>query len=173
MVNKVIISDASTLILLQKITLLNSLLKKFSLIIPNEVYREVVIKGKMVKSEDAYSIENKINKGLIKIKKIKNKKRFGEIVNEFGLGEGEAEAIVLFLQENADMVATDDHKAINACKIHKIPFITALTFTIECFDIKLITKNEAHRMIKDLGIYGRYKNELIYKALETIGEKND
>ncbi|MBI2647196.1 hypothetical protein HYW99_01850, partial [Candidatus Woesearchaeota archaeon] len=111
--DKVIISDASTLILLQKITLLDKLLKNFGFIIPNEVYNEAVIKGKKAKSEDSYSIENKINKNLIKVKKIKNKEQLNQIINEFGLGEGEAEAIILFLQENADVLATDDHKAIN------------------------------------------------------------
>ncbi len=169
--DKVIISDASTLILLQKITLLDKLLKNFGFIIPNEVYNEAVIKGKKAKSEDSYSIENKINKNLIKVKKIKNKEQLNQIINEFGLGEGEAEAIILFLQENADVLATDDHKAINVCKIHEIPFMTALTFVIECFDTKLITKIESEEMTKNLGVYGRYKNELIYKALDRIGEK--
>lgn len=171
--DKVIISDASTLILLQKITLLDKLLKNFGFIIPNEVYNEAVIKGKKAKSEDSYSIENKINKNLIKVKQIKNKKKLSQIINEFGLGEGEAEAISLFLQENADVLATDDHKAINVCKIHGIPFMTALAFVIEGFGIKLIARNEAKEMIKDLSIYGRYKDELIYKALNIIGEEND
>ena len=170
MKNKVVISDASTLILLQKITLLDKLLKNFSFSIPNEVYKEAIIKGKKVKSEDAYSIENKINKNLIEVKKIKNKDKLRQIINEFGLGEGEAEAIALFLQENADVLSTDDHKAINVCKIYEIPFMTALTFVVECFGTELITKNEAKRMIKDLSILGRYKNELIYKALDMIGE---
>ena len=169
--HKIVVSDASTLILLEKITLLDKLLKNFSFIISSEVYNEAIIKGKKVKSEDSYSIENKINKNLIQVKEIKNKKRLNEIIKEFGLGEGEAEAIILFLQENADFLATDDHKAINACKIHKIPFMTALAFVIECFDIKLIAGNEAKEMIRDLSIYGRYKDELIYKALNIIGEK--
>ena len=170
---KVIVSDASTLILLQKIALLDKLLKNFSFIIPNKVYNETVIKGKKVKSEDSYSIDNKIGRNLIKVKEIKNKKKLNQIINEFGLGEVEAEAIALFLQENADLLATDDHKAINVCKIYKIPFITALTFVINCFEVKLITKTESNDLIKNLGMYGRYKSELIYKALDIIGEKND
>lgn len=96
-----------------------------------------------------------------------------DIISEFGLGEGEAEAIILFSQENADFLATDDHKAINACKIHDIPFITALTFVIESSSTGLITKNEVREMIRYLSIYGRYKDELIYKALSLISEKND
>ena len=128
--SKVIISDASTLVLLQKVALLDKLIKNFDFIIPQEVYEEAVIKGKNIKSKDSYLIEDKINKKTIKVKEVKDKKRISKIIKEFGLGEGETEAIVLFLQENADFLATDDHKAINVCKIYRIPFMTALTFVI-------------------------------------------
>ncbi len=171
--NKIVVSDASTLVLLQKIALLDKLIKDFSFIIPQEVYNEAVIKGKHIKSKDAYSIENKIKNNTIKVKNIKDKKKFNQIINEFGLGEGETEAIVLFFQEKADTLATDDHKAINVCKIYGVPFITALTFALTAFELKIVNKNEANGMIKDLGIYGRYKDQLIYKALNYLGEKND
>ena len=75
------------------------------------------------------------------------------------------------LKENADILAIDDHKAINVCKIYNTPFITALTFVITALDAKIIMKNEAKEMIRNLGIYGRYKDELIYKALNYMGEK--
>lgn len=85
--------------------------------------------------------------------------------------KGETEAIVLFLQENADILAIDDHKAINVCKIYQIPFITALTFVVAALDARIIMKDEAKEMVRNLGIYGRYKDELIYKALNYMGEK--
>ena len=171
--NKIIISDASTLILLQKIILLDKLVKNFNFIIPQEVYNEAIIKGKKIKSKDSYLIENKINEDAIKVERIKNKKRFNQIIGEFGLAKGETEAIVLFLEKNGDLLAIDDHKSINVCKIYKIPFMTALTFVLNACDAKLIKKNEAEEMIKNLSIYGRYKDELINKAMNYIGEKND
>ena len=166
---KIIISDASTLILLQKIILLDKLVKNFNFIISHEVYNEAVEKGKKVKSKDSYLIESKINKKIIKIKNIKDKKRVNKIINEFSLEKGEAEAIALFLQEKADVLAIDDHKAINVCKIYKIPFMTALTFVITAFDTKLIGREEAKEMIRYLDIHGRYKDELIYKAFNLMG----
>ena len=108
--NKIIISDASTLILLQKIDLLGKLTKNFEFIIPEEVYREAVIIGKEKKFSDSYQIENVIKQNLIKVKKIKNIGSVNKIINEFGTAEGETEAIVLFLELKADILATDDHK---------------------------------------------------------------
>ncbi len=166
--SKVIISDASTLILLQKIDLLERLAKNFEFIIPEEIYKETVIKGKIKKSSDSYQIENKIKDNLIKIKKIKNRNNVNKIINEFGTAEGEAEAIVLFLELKADILATDDHKSINVCKAYKIPFMTALTFVVDACIKKFITTNEAKKMIEELSVYGRYKDELIYKALSYL-----
>lgn len=68
-------------------------------------------------------------------------------------------------------MATDDHKAVNICKIYGIPFMTALTFVIKAFEIRIIDKSEAKDMVKNLSIYGRYKDELIYKALSYIGDE--
>ena len=169
--NKIIVSDASTLILLQKISLLGNLAKNFEFIIPEEVYKEAVIKGKEKKFSDSYQIENKIKENLIKVKKIKDKNRINEIINEFGTAEGETEAIILFLELKADVLATDDHKSINVCKVYNIPFMTALTFVLNSRIGKFVTNNEAKKMIQNLSVYGRYKDELIYKALSYLEDK--
>ncbi len=161
-------SDASTLILLQKIDLLDKLVKNFKIIISEGIYEEAVLKGKARKFSDSYQIENKINENLIKIVKIKGKNKAHEMINEFGIGEGEAEAIVLFLQEKADILATDDHRSINVCKVYKIPFMTALTFVLDSCKRKILRKNEAKEMVENLGVYGRYKDELIDKTLSYL-----
>ena len=165
---KIIISDASTLILLQKIELLDKLVKNFEFIIPEEVYNESVIRGKEKKFSDSYQIQDKIEKSLIKIKKIKDRHKADRIINDFGIAEGETEAIVLFLELKADILATDDHKSINVCKAYKIPFMTALTLVLDSYIGKYVTKNDAKKMIEGLGIFGRYKDELIYKALSYL-----
>lgn len=171
--SKIIVSDASTIILLEKIELLGRLTNKFKFIIPQEVYIETVANGKSIKSKDAYSIEDKINKNLIKVERIKDADKLNQIISEFDLAQGEAEAIVLFLEQNGDFLASDDHKAINVCKIYKIPFVTALTLVIKAFNIKIIKRDDAEEMIKLLSIHGRYKNELVYKAMSYLGGKND
>lgn len=169
--DKIIVSDASTLILLQKIDLLDMLVKNFDFIIPQEVYKEAVLKGKDKKFSDSYQIENKIDKNLIKIKKIKDRNKINKIISEFGTAEGETEAIVLFLELKGDILATDDHKPINVCKAYKIPFMTALTFVVDSYIKKSVTIDDARKMIEKLRLYGRYKDELIHKALSYVEDE--
>lgn len=162
--SKIVISDSSTLILLQRISLIEKLLNKFQIIIPAEVFDEAVTNGKARKFSDAYKIEEKINAKQITVKEVSVDK----IDKEFNLGKGETAAISLFLQTKADMLAVDDHKAINVCKILDIPFMTALTFVVYSYQNKLIEKKPANAMIDELSIYGRYKYELINNAKSLI-----
>ena len=170
---RIVVADSSTLILLEKVLLLDKLVKKYNFVIPEEVHNEAVIKGKSIKSKDAYSIESKISKNTIKVEKVKDIATLNKLIGEFDLAQGEAEAIALHLEKKANILAVDDHKAINVCKIYKIPFMTALTFVVKAFKAKQIARIDAKEMIKNLEIYGRYKGDLVYKALEHVGGKND
>ena len=77
----------------------------------------------------------------------------------------------LNLELKANILATDDHKSINVCKAYKIPFMTALTFVLDSHIRKFVTNNGAKKMIEDLSVYGRYKDELIYQALRYLEDK--
>lgn len=165
---KIIISDSSTLILLQKIDLLHLLLKDHTLIISREVYNEVVIKGKIKYHEDAFFIEEYINNKKITLLDVKNDLMVKQIIKDYGVHLGEAQSIVLYLETKSDVVAVDDHKAINICRILKIPFMTALSFIIFFYKEKLISKKKSKLSIELLYQYGRYKDEIILEALKVI-----
>lgn len=169
----IIISDASSLILLEKISLLDILIKKFSFIIPKEVYDEAVTKGIEKNMADAYKIDEKVKEKVITIREVRDNKKTKEIIENFRVGNGEGAAVALFLEQKADILATDDRKAINVCNVYSIPFMTSLTFVLNAFENKLIKKQDAKDMIRQLDIYGRYKDELIYNALNKLkGIKN-
>src|SRR3989338_7762887 len=168
---KIIVSDSSTLILVQKIGLLGKLARRFKFMMPEKVYQEVVVEGKHRKTSDAYHLEEEIRKKRLIVAKVNDKAKAENIANEFGIGPGEAEALALFFQVYASIVATDDHKAINACKAFKVPFITALTFVVEAHHNRIIVGETAKEMITLLGVYGRYKDELLIKALSIVEGK--
>jgi predicted nucleic acid-binding protein len=58
-----------------------------------------------------------INEKKIQVLKVKNAKAVMKLMEDFNIDEGEAEALILAIQEKAIMVATDDRNAIRACKL--------------------------------------------------------
>ncbi len=169
----ILISDASSLILLEKIDLLSKLVSLFELIIPEEVASEAITKGLEAKFPDAYRLRDWVEKKAIAIMPINDLKKREELITAFNVGKGEAEAIALWFEMNKSTVVIDDHKGMHICKIYNIPFVTALTLVIVAQERKIINSKEAQAMIRLLDIHGRYKDELIYEALKEIGENND
>ncbi len=106
----IIVSDTSPIINLAQINLLSLLPKLYGqIIIPQAVYNEIVINGE--KDPGAYEIKNA---GWITVKSCEDTQLLNELLIE--LDKGEAEAIVLALELNADRILMDEqigrHKAI-------------------------------------------------------------
>lgn len=171
--SKILISDASTLILLEKIELLKEMTKRYSFIIPKEVEHEAITKGMEARFPDSFRLHEKVKLQEIVVKDVYDKQKVKEIIAQFNIGKGEAEAVTLWFQEKDATLIIDDHKGMNICKIYAIPFVTALTLVIVAQEKKIIKQEKAVHMIRLLDVYGRYKADLIYEALKMIGEKND
>ena len=165
----IVVLDASSLILLEKTGLLEKLAKRTTMRIPKEVEREATAKGTQKSVPDAFRIKGKIEQELIKVESIKNLQASRFFQDAFNIGKGESEAITLFKEIHADILATDDRLAINACKALHIPFATSIAFVIESYETGKVTKDEASQMIQILADQGRYKAEIIFNALKKIG----
>ncbi len=164
-----VIADASSLILLEKIALLDTLLEhSMKFIIPKEVHKEAVDKGKMRKYPDAFNLEEKIQNGKITVKDVEDKGRVKSLMASFKIETGEAEAISLFQQERADLLATDDRLAINACRALSIPTSGSAAFITHSFEQGFINKGQGVQMLEILAKAGRYKSDIIFKALHKI-----
>lgn len=154
-----IIFDASTLILLAKIDILQLVLIQYSGIIPEIVKEEVEYKNSL----DAKLIEQQIKEGKLKISKNPGKEKMQTILKDFPLCRGEAAAIILANEQNGTL-ATDDGLAMKVCKIFGIKFITAVHFLIEA----KLEKTLAIAKLNLLKKYGRYSIEIIRDATERI-----
>lgn len=152
--------DASTIILLAKVTLLRTISGQWNIIITAGVEKEVMEKPE---SEDAQIISHLIHEGAVHEVKapLTNNKE------EFGLGIGEAEALQFAVEEDI-IVATDDWKAIKACKVMGIKFVTAIHCLIYLYKNKFIEKKRALEKLKNLEKYGRYNTEIIKDARQQI-----
>ena len=158
--------DSSSLILMAKIDILDKIIKnlKKKLALTEEVYRECTIK---TEAYDAKIIKKRVEEKAILKKEIKNSTLYQKIRKDFNLGKGEAEAIV-FCLENRISLITDDKKSMNACKVLKIEFTTALNLLIMLYKKKLIKKDEADSYLKRFEKFGRYTNEVLQRAKEDL-----
>jgi len=160
-----IVFDSSTLVLLSKIELLDTILTNYTkeITISESVEKESTIK----KTFDGLLIKKRIEENKIKVIIIQDKKT-KKLMEDFNINIGEAESIILALKNKQSILATDDKTAINACKLLNIPFTTAINILIEAKENNFLTKEETNIKLDKLSVYGRYKKEIIEDAKRRI-----
>jgi len=134
-----IVFDASTLILLAKITLLREITEDVNVIIPEKVKSECLLKEGI----DATLISTLIRETKIIVKKAGNAEAIKKIQRDFRIETGEAEA--LWLARRLDCaIAVDDGPTIKACKVVGQRFTTAIHF--------LLSLTSQNRLEKDIAL---------------------
>lgn len=163
-----IVFDSSTLILLARTDLLERYMGNLNepIVIPKAVERESCEEKD---SADVMVIQRAIREKSIRVKALKGTKLSQRISKDFGLGQGEAEAIALAFSQKAKLLATDDKRAILACRLLKIPYTTAIDILIRMYQKELLDKNEAQQKLNTLERYGRYKREIMLDAKSKLG----
>ena len=164
--NFMIILDASTVILLAKIDLLETFVSNFpgKVLIPEKVEEEICTE----KMEETPLVVKLIKDKKIRVLKVKNGQPVKKLMDDFNIDAGEAEAITIALQEKASLVATDDRNAIRACKVLRIEFTTAIAILIRSFEKNLIPKDEALIKLKKLESIARYSRAIMDDARKQI-----
>jgi len=162
-----IASNSSTLILLAKVELLDTFLAALEekMTIPKEVERECC---EAKRTADALLIQRAIKEKQIVVHALKERGVYGKILADFPLGKGEAEALALAISHKAKLLLTDDKKAIQAAKLLKIPFATAIGILVRMHEKGLLEKKEAHLKLEALRQHGRYKREIIEDAKSRL-----
>ena len=98
------------------------------------------------------------------------------IIPHFSIDKGESDALALAGQTKNSVLATDDGKAIKACRYLKAPFIISPKIVIELFRLGKIDSARAKLAIEKLKIIGRYAPDIIAEALlelEVIKDVKD
>ena len=166
----VLIFDSSTLILLAKAELLDLFLDDFpgTPLIPRAVEEESTCD---LSRPDGLLIQQRIQEGRLAVKEIQQPKILSRLLLDFRLGPGEAEALVLALEEKeaAAVVATDDRNGIRACKVLRIEFVTSLGILVRAVEKGLQTPVDGMRSLERLRSYGRFKSEIIEEVSSQIG----
>src|SRR5262245_32770600 len=162
-----IVVDAATLILLAKAELLEKFLEQIAqeVVIPKEVERESC---RVKKSFDALIIQRAISERKIAVKAIKERNLVAQLQRDFALAQGEAEAIALAIARRARLVAIDDKSGINACKLLRVAFTTALAILVRMHEKGLIDRETAIAKLGALERYGRYKGDIVADARSRL-----
>lgn len=127
--------------------------------ITKSVYQEAIEKGKIKGLEDSYKLEKLQQENKIKIEEPSDKiKRKIERLCSLYLGEKDTVALAF---EKKIIVICDDKKALNACKVLKIRFTTALNVLEQLYKKKIISKNKAIEALENLRKYGWYHHSFI------------
>jgi predicted nucleic acid-binding protein len=155
-----VIFDASTLILVTKIDLLDPFLRSLSMrtAIPVAVHRECCQSKKTL---DALMIQKVVDESRIEVTAVRDRDGVKKMREDFSLGAGEAEVIILARQCDARLVGIDDKNGINACKLLRLPFTTAAGILLVCRERNLIGKSEAAGKLELLAKCGRYKSSIV------------
>ena len=167
--NKIIVLDASSLILLGKCGLVETLSQTFRMVIPNMVFNEVVNEEALKNYPEAKIISDLVDGKKIEVVSIKRKKLRFPIM----LGKGEIEAIILTRQIENTILVTDDGRAIKAFRYLKVPFIISPKVVVNLYQLGKIDFTVAKTSIDKLRIIGRYSPEIIAEALLRLEEVRD
>jgi len=161
-----IVMDASTAILLAKADLLDEFIHQVTgpVVMPTSVKQECCARDSL----DAWLIGRAIQEKRIAVKSVAQRGLVEELSRKFALGAGEAAAIALASGRKGALVASDDRRAINACKLLRIPFTTALSVLTRMWEKGALTKKEALAKLEILARFGRYKEEMVAAVRQRL-----
>jgi len=155
---RVAVSNSGPLIHLTLAGLLDYVFKLFDLIIiPPQVYDEIIIKGKEQGHSDAYILERAIKNKKIQVRTVKQS---NSTITSFKLHEAEINAILLSLQSNTDTILLDDEEARIYARKLGIRVSGTLGILIKLFKDDYFGKSKALQYLKKI-------NEIMYLSSDV------
>ena len=162
-----IVSNSTVLIYLAKIGKLNLLKELFrDVLIPAEVFNEVVIQGKEHQHPDAFIVESVIEEGWIYIKDIE---AFVEL-EDFGIDLGEAQAISLAKSLGVPVLLDQTH-ARNAAKAFGLRPRGTIFVLLAALKKKLLTSDDYQDSLEDLVKAGFRMSDVVYLEAVRLGRR--
>ena len=162
----IVISDTTPIISLLKANHLEVLQGLYgNVLIPKAVYRELT-------ENPIYSEEAKMIKVLdfLKMVPVENVKSVNVLRSVTGLDAGESEALIMYDEQNADLLLMDEHKGRRVAKQLNVRYIGTAGILMLAYDKGLIQSSDVKLcldMMLDSGI--RLDEKLCNIVLEHVG----
>ena len=165
-----IVSNATPLIYLAKLGRLH-LLKDFfhEVIIPEEVKREVVDRGKEQNSVDAFVVEEALREGWIKIRNVQMRKD----IEALGIDKGEAEAIFLAVELASDEILVDQTHARLAATIFGLKPRGTIHVLLRALKEDILDYEEYLKVLEDLVRSGFRMSDEVYLEAVRLGKEKE
>ena len=161
--------DSSTLILLAKVELLIRVVEDTEVTITDIVEKECTRKQELL---DAKLIKKLIEEGKVKVEHYHVGKEGKKIEKGFNMGTGEVSSLLL-ARKKGWIFATDDKQALKACKVLRVPFLTAIHFLLRLYEKGIISHELVLAKVKTLEKVGRYNPDIIRSVLKKIMERGE
>jgi len=155
-----IVKDSMVMIHLAKLSVLEKSCVFFeNVAIPKLIFEEIK-EGIKLGFEDAVLINNLIKDKKIDVLEV-NDKILIRKANEFNIKRGEAEAVALYWENNAKLLATDDDNVRKKRNILDIKIIGTPAIILKLYKEKIINKNKIKQGITTLKEIGWFHNAVL------------
>lgn len=154
--------DSIVLIHLAKVTLLESLCECLEVNIPKRVYQEATA-GKFA---DAVICKNLVGKNKIKV--IEALPKIVDELKKFSIAKGEAEAVALFKEGKADVIATDDDVVRKNSAVLDLKLIGTPALIKWMFKKKKISRDKAVKSLSELKKIGWFEAGMIDRIIVEV-----
>ncbi len=145
------------------IELLKKLFKEVA--VPEEVYNEVVLKGKEKWFLDSLIIEKAVKDGWLRVKKARSDADVLRFAPELDAGEVEVLSLARKIRPRPDLLLIDDASARAIAESFGFPVKGTLYVILRAFRKGLLTKNKAKEYINRLVLVGFRISQEVYLQL--------
>ena len=145
-----------------KISILEKSCDYFKNVVISKLVFNEIKKGIERGFEDATLINNLIKVNKISVFDIKNKNLIKK-ANEFNIQRGEAEAVALYWEKKADLLATDDDNVRKKKELLNIRVIGTPAIILKLYKGKMIDKNKVKQCINKLKEIGWFHMAILDK----------
>ena len=161
------VSNASPLIYLAKIKRTRILPRLFQeILVANRVYEETVVRGRELGYEDANLIDELVQTGFIRVKKVRQERGF---LAGFPIDEGEKRTIQLALNEKISTVIEDERKARIAAEIFALEPLGTIEVLLLAVKRGIITRKQVKEDVLKLVRKGyRIREEILLTILKEL-----
>jgi predicted nucleic acid-binding protein len=136
-------------------------------IIPNIIHKEVVETGIANQHPDAFVVQKLEQEGYIQVVAVTDN-RLKDELKRYGLHCGELEAVTLYLQQKADLIASNDEKVRRLRLILNLSLISSPEIIFMLASTKTIPKGKAVTCLRQLKKIGWFSNNVIDAVIMEV-----